>query len=68
LGVTAGQNTLKLPHAYCIEIRTTRESMLILSVHLNLRHTTFIDEVISRIKCTEQTPLQNKSLKPADKF
>jgi len=26
IGVTAGQNTLKLPHAYCIEIRRTRES------------------------------------------
>lgn len=38
-GVTAGQNTLKLPRAYCIEIRRTRESTLILSVHLNLRHT-----------------------------
>jgi hypothetical protein len=56
-GVTAGQNTLKLPRAYCMEIRSTRESILTLSIHLNLRHTTFTDEVISRIKCTEQTPL-----------
>jgi hypothetical protein len=39
--VTAGHNTLKLPCAYCIEVRRTRESMLILSVHLNLRHTIF---------------------------
>jgi len=54
-GVTAGQNTINLPCAYCIEIPRTRESMIILSIHLNLCRTTFIDEVISRIKCTEQT-------------
>jgi hypothetical protein len=39
-GVTAG-HTLKLPCAYCMEVRRTRESTLILSVHLNLRHTIF---------------------------